>query len=423
MQYDLLLTQNTHSSGVEFSEKYVNIAKGGLVSADTNQVPTVLAAGTNGYMLVRDDAETTGLKWIAISAGHTQNTDSGTTSNTFTIDSDGTIGKIILDADNAGGNYSTTIQNTTQAGSIVLTLPAVTGTLATEAYASGLFASNDAMIFKGTIGTGGTHTIAAFNALTTYNTGWTYRVVEAGTIRSIVCQIGDLVMIIADRSGSGNVDADFTVAQTNIDGAVTGPASTTDNYVALFSGTTGKVIKAGTGALGTAAYTASTAYATSAQGSTADGAIPKSTLTEQGDILYASAASTPAALAHGNAGQVLQSGGNAANPSWLTLGTMAAATATDYVTKALFDANTILAATTDNTPAALTIAASTIVGRKASGDISAMSAAETMNVLWQSAPATKTSTGTLGMIAKDDNFMYICTATNVWKRGAIATNW
>jgi hypothetical protein len=43
----------------------------------------------------------------------------------------------------------------------------------------------------------------------------------------------------------------------------------------------------------------------------------KATLTEQGDLYYASAASTPAALAHGNANDYLISGGHAANPSWL----------------------------------------------------------------------------------------------------------
>ena len=44
--------------------------------------------------------------------------------------------------------------------------------------------------------------------------------------------------------------------------------------------------------------------------------ILKSLLTEQGDIIYASAASTPAALPHGDAGDVLTSGGHGANPSW-----------------------------------------------------------------------------------------------------------
>lgn len=37
------------------------------------------------------------------------------------------------------------------------------------------------------------------------------------------------------------------------------------------------------------------------------------------------------------------------------------------------------------------------------------------------APATTGATGTLGQIAFDSGFLYICTATNTWKRVAIAT--
>jgi hypothetical protein len=47
-----------------------------------------------------------------------------------------------------------------------------------------------------------------------------------------------------------------------------------------------------------------------------DSVIAKSLLTEQGDIIYASAAAVPAALAHGAVGEVLTSGGHNANPSW-----------------------------------------------------------------------------------------------------------
>jgi hypothetical protein len=104
--------------------------------------------------------------------------------------------------------------------------------------------------------------------------------------------------------------------------------------------------------LGSAAYTASTAYAVAAKGVTngdthdhsgGDGAqidhgglgglsdndhtqyTLKATLTEKGDIYYASAASTPAALAHGNAGDILQSGGHDGVPSWLAQSTFAVA--------------------------------------------------------------------------------------------------
>lgn len=78
-------------------------------------------------------------------------------------------------------------------------------------------AASDAMIFKGTIGTGGTVTALP----TTYKTGWTYRVITAGTYAGNVCEVGDLIIALVDRSGSGNANSDWTVAQTNIDGAIT----------------------------------------------------------------------------------------------------------------------------------------------------------------------------------------------------------
>lgn len=103
--------------------------------------------------------------------------------------------------------------------------------------------ANDAMVFKGTIGTGGTHTITAFNALQTYSVGWTYRVITAGTIRGNNCEVGDMLVAIVARNGSGALNTDWTVVQTNIDGAVTGPASATSDNIASFNGTNGKVIK------------------------------------------------------------------------------------------------------------------------------------------------------------------------------------
>ena len=82
---------------------------------------------------------------------------------------------------------------------------------------SNAIAASDAMIFKGTLGTGGTITALP----KTYKTGWTYRVVSAGSYAGQQCEIGDLVIALVDRSGSGNVNSDWTVAQTNINGAIT----------------------------------------------------------------------------------------------------------------------------------------------------------------------------------------------------------
>lgn len=82
---------------------------------------------------------------------------------------------------------------------------------------SSAIATSDAMVFKGTLGTDGTITALP----TTYKTGWTYRVITAGTYAGNVCEIGDLIIALIDRNGSGNLNSDWTVAQTNVDGALT----------------------------------------------------------------------------------------------------------------------------------------------------------------------------------------------------------
>ena len=98
---------------------------------------------------------------------------------------------------------------------------------AAKDYADTILGANDAMVFKGTLGTGGTVTALP----TTYQTGWTYRVITAGTYAGQKCEVGDLIIAIADATGDGS-NADWTIAQTNIDGAVTHSADlTADNIV------------------------------------------------------------------------------------------------------------------------------------------------------------------------------------------------
>ena len=99
-------------------------------------------------------------------------------------------------------------------------------------------ASNDAMIFKGTIGVGGTLTSAQFTALATYQTGWTYRILDAGTYttkfgNTLVAEVGDILIATADRANASWAATDWTVVQTNLDGAVTSTeaAWTNDNLI------------------------------------------------------------------------------------------------------------------------------------------------------------------------------------------------
>ena len=92
---------------------------------------------------------------------------------------------------------------------------------------SSKLASNDAMLFKGTLGTGGTITTVPASG---YQAGWTYRIITAGTYAGVKCEVGDLLIAIKDgpSSGSSITNADWTVAQTNIDGAVTSTGKTGD---------------------------------------------------------------------------------------------------------------------------------------------------------------------------------------------------
>ena len=96
----------------------------------------------------------------------------------------------------------------------------------------------DAMQFKGTIGSTGA-TVTELPA--THKKGWTYKVATAGTYAGQTCEVGDMILCVAD--GTAASDADWAVIQSNVDGAVTGPASSTDAHVATFNGASGKQIK------------------------------------------------------------------------------------------------------------------------------------------------------------------------------------
>ena len=151
---------------------------------------------------------------------------------------DGTDFRIVGDLDTSVSYDSGTLAQL-RAGSV--TQDEVWSPKIIHDYVSEAIAAADAMIFKGTLGTGGTVTALP----TTYQIGWTYRVITAGTYAGQACEVGDLVIALVDRSGSGNLDSDWTVAQTNIDGAITTADASTTNPLMD----------------GTAAYGSSTKYA------------------------------------------------------------------------------------------------------------------------------------------------------------------
>jgi len=116
---------------------------------------------------------------------------------------------------------------------------------AIKAYVDAIATSgaSDVMIFKGVIDCSANPNYPAADA------GNLYKVSVAGKIGGASgpnVEAGDTLYCITDSTASGNhatVGANWVIAQVNIDGAVTGPASATDNALVLFNGTGGKVVK------------------------------------------------------------------------------------------------------------------------------------------------------------------------------------
>ena len=141
--------------------------------------------------------------------------------------------------------------NTTQIATTAFVQSAVT---------QGLSVS-DAMVYKGTVTLGATSpgglTVAA-------DKGHTYKVIANGTTTSgyvdgVKVEAGDMVICNTDSTAAATSSNYSTIAakwdfvQGNTDGVVVGPASAVNGEVAVFDGTTGKLIKGG-GTLGTAAF-------------------------------------------------------------------------------------------------------------------------------------------------------------------------
>jgi hypothetical protein len=98
------------------------------------------------------------------------------------------------------------------------------------------------MVFKGVIDCSANPNYPAANA------GHVYKVSVAGKIggaSGVVVEVGDTAYCITTAASGTQaaVGASWNIAQVNIDGAVTGPASSTDAHIALFNGASGKVIK------------------------------------------------------------------------------------------------------------------------------------------------------------------------------------
>lgn len=201
----------------------------GIPATDTNTTYTFQGA-SNGFKVTSSNGETQTVIVSPSIKNNVTKTDATTTAG-YIPKFNNTTGVI-----ENGYSVQTTLASSSTA---IPTAAAVVAAIDNK------IAAADAMIYKGTLGTDGTVTKVPANG---YKVGWTYKVITAGTYAGIKCEVGDMLIAINNGPVSGTtvVNADWTVVQANIDGAVTGPASATAGHIAVFDGATGKVIKDGT---------------------------------------------------------------------------------------------------------------------------------------------------------------------------------
>ena len=510
-QYDLVLTQNVAAAGNEFSERLVLLTKGSLLTVNASSVPVALAPGINTYVLTANSATATGLEWVEQSGGHTQNTDVGTTSVIFELDTDGfqieltaesaskfgvrvNGGATFADIEAKDGTLASLVCNDIRSiaagtpdlysevttGSITIGAGLTTGTINIAAAGTGatninIGHTNATTFFVGSIDIPivsavalGTNASGVIAAATTTGTGSTIALATSPSfVTSVVggssFAVFDTTSTTINAFGAAttcNIGYDGTAAMTlNISTGATASATTKTINIGTggaagsttainIGGTTGTTVTVNqdlvvTGNL-TVNGTTTTINATTISvddknielGSVA---VPDDTTADGGGITLKGATDKTIIWDNANDNWTLNQNVNiptgftykinnttvlsSTQVLGITLGTMASQASTSYVANSLFDAQTILAATTDNTPAAVTVGEQTLVGRITAGNIAALNAAQVMGILWQTAPGTPTATGTAGWIARDDDFFYICTATNTWRRVPIATNW
>lgn len=230
-------------TGSDSTTDSVTIKGAGSVSVTTDANGVITVTGTDTKYSHPNSGVTAGTyKSVTVNAqGHVTGGSNPTTLEEYGITDAATASELATETERATG-----VENNLSSSKANLASPTFTGTpkaptaatgtnttqIATTAFVqtaiSNGIAASDAMIIKGTIGSSGTVT----SLPTTYKTGWTYRVVTAGTYAGQVCEIGDLIIALVDRNGSSNANSDWCVAQTNINGAITGVKSG-DAYITV----------------------------------------------------------------------------------------------------------------------------------------------------------------------------------------------
>lgn len=263
-------TTYTGGSGISVSGttiNHTNIVTAGVIGQKTNE--SVAFGGTidipyadydvNGHIVSKGErtvtlpAAPTSVTGNAGTASKLQTartiTLAGDVSGSVSFDGSDNVSITTTIADDSHNHTIANIDNlqTTLNAKAPLDNPTFTGTpkigsdnIATETYVTEAIAEHVAEVagglqYKGTVGTGGTVTSLPTSGV---KVGDFYKVATAGQYGGHTCEVNDMIL-----ASEVEPDIVWDVLQANIDGAVTGPASSTTDHLAAFSNTTGKIIK------------------------------------------------------------------------------------------------------------------------------------------------------------------------------------
>lgn len=214
------------------------------------------AGGTKGQYLTNADGEGGGV-WADLPAASTTKAgivqlSDGVTVADATKAATANAVKKAYDKANHSHPYVPTSQVGAKGGVAPLESPAFTGNptavtpdstdngtrLATTAFVqtvvSGLLDAKDAFHFVGTLAGGAT--------LPAAESGHVYRITSDGKINGLTVHQGDTITCCVDGTKAGT-PANWFVTHTNHDGQVMGPTTAVDSHVAVYDGSTGKLIK------------------------------------------------------------------------------------------------------------------------------------------------------------------------------------
>jgi hypothetical protein len=230
-------------------------AKGDLAGGTGSNTAARLPVGSNGQVLTADSAETTGMKWATVSGTGDVVGPASATDNGLAL-FDGTTGKLIKNS-----------------GTFVTTLPSTIN----SASSKGTPVNDDSVGLVDSADSNSLKKLSWANIVATLTTAFNALYAKSGAVTT-----SDLTMttdrILGRTTASTGAIEQITIGSrltlsagslsADLQGDVVGPASATNEHIAVFDGTTGKLLKNGgatvaskadAGAVGSSGITMSTA--------------------------------------------------------------------------------------------------------------------------------------------------------------------